>query len=278
MDHDGVALCLRRRLHVLLFKTWILSNHPKHPSISSKPDRAHICTISGAIRNDEGRYAMKISELNSNISVRTTMKSERWNRGLSLLQGSYSNPPAQVPWGPQTTRKSCGIRGRTKKGRKQEGKECRSLHIPTGLFPTPVNPYSQPPVKLVHGQALNFLFQTQMCNPPAGGAFTYQGGYIPHVFTNNSVPSYNGPIHPTITPSSSYPFYAQPMYAPPNMPAYPNLAGPLTYSAGSVTPLVSWIEDYPLPDGIKLPSHIGSYDGKEDPDNFLHLSIGVIHM
>ncbi|GJQ94442.1 hypothetical protein Tco_0005581 [Tanacetum coccineum] len=50
-----------------------------------------------------------------------------------------------------------------------------SFHIPTRLVPTPVNPYSQPPVNLVHRQAPNFLFQTQMGNPPAGGASTYQG-------------------------------------------------------------------------------------------------------
>ncbi|GJU40946.1 reverse transcriptase domain-containing protein [Tanacetum coccineum] len=69
---------------------------------------------------------------------------------------------------------------------------------------------------------------TQMGNPPAGGTFTYhpQGGYIPHAFTNNSVPSHNAPMHPTVTPSSIYPFYTQPMYAPPNMPAYPNPAEP----------------------------------------------------
>ncbi|GJV74491.1 hypothetical protein Tco_1506075 [Tanacetum coccineum] len=39
---------------------------------------------------------MKTSELNSNTSVRTTMKSERWNQGLSpagkLLQPSDSGP------------------------------------------------------------------------------------------------------------------------------------------------------------------------------------------
>ncbi|GKE77454.1 hypothetical protein Tco_1543574 [Tanacetum coccineum] len=104
-----------------------------------------------------------------------------------------------------------------------------SLHIPTGLMPIHVNPYSQPSANLVHGQAPNFPFQTQMGNPPAGGTFAYhpQGGYIPHAFTNNSVPSYNGPMHPTVTPSSNYPFYTQPMYAPPNMPAYLNPAGPV---------------------------------------------------
>ncbi|GJU32914.1 reverse transcriptase domain-containing protein [Tanacetum coccineum] len=45
-----------------------------------------------------------------------------------------------------------------------------------------------------------------------------------------------------------------------------------------VTPFVRWIEDYPLLDGLKLPSHVGSYDGKRDPDNFMHLFEGSIHM
>ncbi|GJU00415.1 reverse transcriptase domain-containing protein [Tanacetum coccineum] len=148
-----------------------------------------------------------------------------------------------------------------------------SLHIPTILVPIPVNPYYQPFMNLVNGQALNFPFQTQIGNPLAGGTYTYhpQGGYIPQAFTNNSVPSYNRHMHPTVTPSSSYPFYTQPMYAPPNMPVYPNPVGSFADSTGSVTPFVHWIEDYPLPDGPKMPSHIGSYDGKGDPDNFLHL-------
>ncbi|GJV54899.1 hypothetical protein Tco_1455904 [Tanacetum coccineum] len=115
-----------------------------------------------------------------------------------------------------------------------------SLHIPTGLMPIYVNLYSQPSANHVHGQVLNFPFQTQIANPPAGGTFAYhpQGGYISQAFTNNSVPSYNGRMHPTGTPLSSYPFYTQPMYAPPNMPAYPNPARPFADSAGSVTPFV----------------------------------------
>ncbi|GKB99054.1 reverse transcriptase domain-containing protein [Tanacetum coccineum] len=37
-------------------------------------------------------------------------------------------------------------------------------------------------------------------------------------------------------------------------------------------------EDYPLPDGLKMPSHIGSYNRKGDPDNFQHLFEGAIRM
>ncbi|GJZ03710.1 putative ribonuclease H-like domain-containing protein, partial [Tanacetum coccineum] len=47
---------------------------------------------------------------------------------------------------------------------------------------------------------------------------------------------------------------------------------------GSVTPFVRWIENYPLLDGLKFPSHVGSYDEKGDPDNFLHLFEGAIRM
>ncbi|GKB64356.1 hypothetical protein Tco_0920542 [Tanacetum coccineum] len=38
------------------------------------------------------------------------------------------------------------------------------------------------------------------------------------------------------------------------------------------------IEDYPLPYGLKMPSHVGSYDRKGDLDNYLHLFEGAIHM
>ncbi|GJS14871.1 hypothetical protein Tco_0409343 [Tanacetum coccineum] len=74
--------------------------------------------------------------------------------------------------------------------------------------------------------------------------------------------------------------YPRPMYAFPNMPAYgnPNPIGFFPNHLGSVTPYVRWIEDYPLPDRLKMPSHIGSYDRKREPDNFLHLFEGAIRM
>ncbi|GJW53457.1 hypothetical protein Tco_0097542 [Tanacetum coccineum] len=56
-----------------------------------------------------------------------------------------------------------------------------------------------------------------------------------------------------------------------------NIRGNLP-SNGSVAPFVRWIEDYPLIDGLEMPSHIGSYNGKRDLDNFLHLFKGAIQM
>ncbi|GKE37729.1 hypothetical protein Tco_1461134, partial [Tanacetum coccineum] len=57
-----------------------------------------------------------------------------------------------------------------------------------------------------------------------------------------------------------------------------NLGGnlPPNDSNSCVTLFVHWIEDYPLLDGLKMPSHVGSYDGKGDPDNYLHLFEGAI--
>nr|GEV35372.1 hypothetical protein [Tanacetum cinerariifolium] len=41
---------------------------------------------------------------------------------------------------------------------------------------------------------------------------------------------------------------------------YPSTIGPFADPTGSMTPFVCWIKDYPLPDGLKMPSHVGSYD------------------
>nr|GEX68158.1 reverse transcriptase domain-containing protein [Tanacetum cinerariifolium] len=72
----------------------------------------------------------------------------------------------------------------------------------------------------------------------------------------------------------------EPVYAFPNMPAYanPNPTGLFPNPLGSVTPFVHWIEDYPIPNGLKMSSHIGSYNEKGDPNNFLHLYEGAIRM
>ncbi|GJT07768.1 hypothetical protein Tco_0842230 [Tanacetum coccineum] len=118
--------------------------------------------------------------------------------------------------------------------------------------------------------------------PPIGGSFANlpQGGHVPSTFTNSNILPQNGFTHPANIPSNSYPFYTQPMYTFPNMLAYanPNSTGLFPNPLGSVTSFVRWIEDYPLLDGLKMPSHIGSYDGKGDPDNFLHLFEGVIRI
>ncbi|GJT98960.1 reverse transcriptase domain-containing protein [Tanacetum coccineum] len=157
-----------------------------------------------------------------------------------------------------------------------------SAHVPNGFVPTHVKSYSQPSAGIINGQTLSFLFQAQTGNPSIEGTSVYppQGGYVPQTFPNGNVPMYNGSAYPVATSTNNYPFHTQPMYAQPNMPMCPNPypTGLFADPTGSITPFVCWIEDYPIPDGLKMPSHVGSYDGKEDPDNFLHLFKGAIRM
>nr|GEU96929.1 hypothetical protein [Tanacetum cinerariifolium] len=156
-----------------------------------------------------------------------------------------------------------------------------NLNVPNGLMPMYVYLHQQP-VSFVNGQPMGFPPQTLTGNPSIGGSFANlpQGGKVPSTFTNGNILPQNGFTYPANIPSNNYPFYTQPVYTFPNKPAYANQnsTGLFPNPLGSVTPFVLWIEDYPLPDGLKMPSHIGSYDGKGDPDNFLNLFEGAIRM
>ncbi|GJY33241.1 hypothetical protein Tco_0417710, partial [Tanacetum coccineum] len=96
----------------------------------------------------------------------------------------------------------------------------------------------------------------------------------------SNIPAPHGLIPPSSVFPNNYPFNAQPMYPSLNAPIYPNHApsGLFADYTGCVTPFVHGIKDYPFLDGLKIPSHVGSYDDKEDPDNFLHLFEGAIRM
>ncbi|GKE08603.1 hypothetical protein Tco_1412154 [Tanacetum coccineum] len=95
---------------------------------------------------------------------------------------------------------------------------------------------------------------------------------------SNYGPSHNGSMYPLNVPSTSYPFYPQPINPLPNASIYPTYvpAGLFADSTGCVTLFVRWIEDCPLTDRLKMPSHTGSYDGKRDPNNYLHIFEGAI--
>ncbi|GJX05288.1 hypothetical protein Tco_0191204 [Tanacetum coccineum] len=154
-------------------------------------------------------------------------------------------------------------------------------YIPNSLQPTSspistyVNPYSQPNIGVAYRQPLSFPPQAQGGNSSFGGTSAYYpyGGYVPQAPTSNHVPTHNSFMYPSNAPPNSYPFYTQPINPLPNAPAYPNHGptGLFAESTGCVTPFIFWIKDYPLPDGLKMPSHVGSYDGKGDPDNHFHL-------
>ncbi|GJU50550.1 hypothetical protein Tco_1220105 [Tanacetum coccineum] len=137
-----------------------------------------------------------------------------------------------------------------------------SVLVPNGFVPTHITPYSQPSAAIINGQTPHL----RLVIPSLGEPLPYppQGGYVPQTFPNDNIPLYNGSAYPVPAPMNNYPFHTQPMYAQPKMPVCPNLypVGLFADPTGSVTPFVRWIEDYPLPDGLKMPSHVGSYDGR----------------
>ncbi|GJV12294.1 hypothetical protein Tco_1353835 [Tanacetum coccineum] len=115
-----------------------------------------------------------------------------------------------------------------------------------------------------------------------GGPPTYYPyrGYASQAPSRSGITVSHRIVHPSGVFPNSYPFNAQPMYPLPNAHIYPNQApsGLFADYTGCVTPFVRWIKDYLLPDGLKMPSHIGSYDRKGDTNNFLHLFKGAIRM
>ncbi|GJZ21438.1 hypothetical protein Tco_0558477 [Tanacetum coccineum] len=142
---------------------------------------------------------MKISELNLNTSVRTTMKSEKWNQDLSPT-GKLLQPFGQgLLWSVGNEKELWDLR------KHRTGKEAGEEEMP----------------------------KTQIGNPLLGA----------------SPPTiHKGGIYHNLSPTM----------------AYPHKIGSFADSTGFVTPFVRWIEDYPLSDGLKMPSDISSYDGKGD--------------
>ncbi|GKC60248.1 hypothetical protein Tco_1087846 [Tanacetum coccineum] len=123
-----------------------------------------------------------------------------------------------------------------------------------------------------------------------GGNLPPNGTFLSHhaqPFIPNSVAVPNGfvPTHITLysQPSAGIISGQTPSFLFPTQTGNTSVRGASAYPpqgdpTGSVTPFVRWIEDYPLPDGLKIPSHVGSYNGKGGPDNFLHLFEGAIRM
>ncbi|GJT59613.1 hypothetical protein Tco_1003146 [Tanacetum coccineum] len=96
--------------------------------------------------------------------------------------------------------------------------------------------------------------------------FISSSAHVPNGFVPTHANPYSQPSAGIINGQTpSFPFQAQ--------TGNPSVGGTSVYP-----PQGGYIEDYPLPDGLKMPSHVGSYNGKGDPDNFLHLFEGVIHM
>ncbi|GKC14516.1 hypothetical protein Tco_1011298 [Tanacetum coccineum] len=227
------------KLEQRLFKAWQLNYHPRNSLISSKPDRTHICTISGAIPNYEALESLLRDRRRQihNIDLRTE---------LEYFNEDYDEEREMEPR-PEPTRAATPplrSRGESRDERNTEGGTPLE-EAPRGNGGQSVN---LPPLLAAH------LGRSENGKPLQSSLTSAYGG--------QSLP------------------LTEPMYTFPNVPVYtnPNLTSTVLNPVGLVTPFVHWIEDYPLLDGLKMPSHIGSYDGKGDPDNFLHLFEGTIRM
>nr|GEY47090.1 hypothetical protein [Tanacetum cinerariifolium] len=103
-------------------------------------------------------------------------------------------------------------------------------------------------------------------NPTFRGTAAYHPykGYALEAPTSSNILTSNGFMCPSVATSTSYPIYTQHMHPLPNAPTYPKHVPPVLFadSTSCVTLFIRWIEDYPLLDGLKMLSHVGSYDGK----------------
>lgn len=136
---------------------------------------------------------------------------------------------------------------------------CNRMYLPFQAWNHPQNPY--PPTNV---QPSNHQFlQTTI---PYGQPMVYPSYTMYNGYPANMGTPY--PPYPNQTPSGMHPPHNPYNVVPTNMPPYNCLYPEPT---GPTTPFVRWIEEYPLPDGLKMPSHVGTYDGKGDPDNFIHL-------
>ncbi|GKE48014.1 hypothetical protein Tco_1479272 [Tanacetum coccineum] len=99
---------------------------------------------------------------------------------------------------------------------------------------------------------------------PPNNVYTPSGTYIPNHAQTHQV-------------------YASNYHYPPNQVYPPGMAYHSGYSEGgqryyeeSSSPLTKWIEEYQFLDGIRVPPHVGYYDGKGDPNDFIHAFEGAI--
>nr|GEX25834.1 retrotransposon protein, putative, unclassified [Tanacetum cinerariifolium] len=103
-------------------------------------------------------------------------------------------------------------------------------------------------------------------NPTFRGTAAYHPykGYALEAPTSSNILTSNGFMCPSVATSTSYPIYTQHMHPLPNAPTYQKHVPPVLFadSTSCVTLFIRWIKDYPLLDGLKMLSYVGSYDGK----------------
>ncbi|GJU15800.1 hypothetical protein Tco_1143766 [Tanacetum coccineum] len=238
------------KLEQRLFKAWELNHHSKNSLISSKPDRAHICTISGAIQKNY-----------TTMFVATTHE----NTPMAYHASTSANPnlvisPASIEANHEALESL--LRDRRRQMRNND------LRTELEYFSEDYDEEREIGENKVER---NTKGRRPLEEAPRGNEG--QSVNLPSLLAAHLGRGENGqPLQSSLTSADGG--QALPNNIGDNLPYNGAVLNPV----GSVTPFVRWIEDYPLPDGLKMPSHIGSYDGKGDPDNFLYLFEGAIRM
>ncbi|GJW16998.1 reverse transcriptase domain-containing protein [Tanacetum coccineum] len=237
-------------------------NHPRSPSLSK---------LSRQDRERDGKFSRDTPCASLNV-VLTQIRNEDLRTELEYFSEDYDEEREIEPRPGPTRETTPSLRPRegSKVGRNAEGS--RPSEIETRENGN--RGINLPPLLAAH------LGRNESGQPLQSSLTSVYGGHQPTTNTGgiSLLTAENG--NPSAGGTSAYHSQGGIYRRPSRIMAYLHIMGLCSFadSAGSVTLFVRWIEDYPLPDGLKMSSHISSYDGKGDPDNFLHLFEWAIRM
>ncbi|GJZ49178.1 hypothetical protein Tco_0603368 [Tanacetum coccineum] len=191
-------------------------------------------------RNEGDRGVMKVSALNWNISVMNMTKKETWNQDL-FESGKPLQFSARSLQGPGDRERVVEFEDAPNRdGSRVERKF--EAHLWRSENDQPL----QSSLTSVYGGHQPSTDTSRNLPPNGTSAYYPYGGYASQAPTGNTIPDPHGFMYPSADPSNNYLSYTQPILSSNRR--------------------------------IKMPSYMGSYDEKGDPDKYLHLFEGVIRM
>nr|GEV98959.1 retrovirus-related Pol polyprotein from transposon TNT 1-94 [Tanacetum cinerariifolium] len=272
-NHDDVSSPSAWRL----FKAWQLNIHKKNSLISSKPDRARIFTISGVICGTATISPVQTKPIPTTTTMFAATTPENMPLDYRASTSANPNPVISLAFmeANYETLESL-LRDRHRQMRNNnlrieleyfsEDYDELSLHHFKQHLSWSIEEGKEYPHREMNGQplqsSLTSLYGGQSLSNNVGGNLPPNAHGLPFA-NSNEKPLYRGKLRqPPTRRARTIDLHKRPFPKPFRLS---NTFRPLD-------------RDYPLPEGLKMHSHIGSYDGKGDPDNFLHLFKGDIRM
>nr|GEU54316.1 reverse transcriptase domain-containing protein [Tanacetum cinerariifolium] len=250
-----------------LFKAWQLNIYKKNSSISSKPDRAYICRISGAILPTTTTMFIATTFENTPLAYRAST-STKPNPVISpaFVEANYETLESLLRDRRRQMRNN-NLRTKLEYFNEDydEEREMEPRLGPARAVTPPLRAAS-PRVRRRRERVVGFE-ETQNRGESRVKRNNEGGRPLEEAPRGNG--SQNANLPPLLASHIGRSENGQPLQSFLTS-AYGGQA--LSNNIGGI----SLLTDYPLPDGLKMPSHIGSYDRKGDLDNFLHLFKGAI--